>query len=179
MTRLQIIAVAFGIVAAQGCNTSKSHKAADKVVDRQADLSEERKDLGDKKVDEIKETKGVVKKSGDLADATADFKARRQMRVDELRAEHQVIGTQPLLISTMAQAFPLTDAGRTDVNEKLQVLQMRLDQTANMINGLGTSTAKDYNDRDDAIGEAMSKLDDARKAAWKALDDARRTDRSS
>ena len=179
MTRFRTLIVAIGLVAAQGCKTEGSHKAAEKVVDKQDDLRDSRKDLADKKIDEVDKSKSVVKRSGELAEATGDFDARRQMRIDALRAEHQAIATQPLLITTMAQAFPLTEAGRADVNEKLQVFQMRLDETGNLINGLRKTTAEDYKQSDDAVGDAMEKLDDARKAAWKALQDAPRTDRSS
>src|SRR5690242_15081599 len=99
MTRLQILMVAVGLVASAGCKSDDSKRAshaAEKVVDTQDDLKDTRKDLGDKKIDEIDKTKDVVKKSGDLAEATADFNARRLVRVDALRAEHSVIATQPL-----------------------------------------------------------------------------------
>jgi hypothetical protein len=85
-----------------------------------------------------------------------------------LEAELQVIATQPIIISTMARVFPLTEAGRARVTEKLEAMQMRFDEAKNLVEA-GDPQAR----------EAMKKLDDARKDAWDALDNAPRVDRSS
>jgi hypothetical protein len=65
------------------------------------------------------------------------------------------------------------------VKEKLDVLQLRLDETKNMIEGLRHVDAGHWKDRDDKVENAMQSLDDARKDAWKAVEDAPRVDRSS
>ena len=85
-----------------------------------------------------------------------------------LEAELSVIATQPVIISTMARVFPLTEAGRARVTEKLEALQMRYDEAKNLVEA-GDPQAR----------AAMQKLDDARKEAWDALDKAPRVDRSS
>lgn len=179
---LRNVAVALALVAAQGCkpdSRKQADKAADRVVDKQQALGDERDRLADKKLDEVKQSKHVVEKSGDLADATATFEARRDVRIAALRAMHQVIATQPELISNLAQSLDLTDKGRADVNEKLQVFQMRLDETGNLIQSMKQVDAQEFKDRNDATADAMNRLEDARKDAWKALDDAPRTDRAS
>ena len=94
--------------------------------------------------------------------------ASRQVRDRAPEVELQVIATQPIIINTMAQVFPLTEAGRAQVTEKLQALQMRFDEAKNLIEA-GDAQAPD----------AMKKLDAARKDAWDALDKAPRVDRSS
>jgi hypothetical protein len=79
----------------------------------------------------------------------------------------------------IAQALPLTEAGRTGIDEKLQIFQMRLDETINLIGRLDRATAEQYAEADDEVSAAMKRLEEARLAAWKALDDAPRNDRSS
>ena len=104
---------------------------------------------------------------------------RTRIRLEALRAEHSVIATQPMLISTIAQALPLTDPGRIEIDEKLQVFQMRLDETANQIAKLSHASPAQFPREEAAVAAALKRLDEARRAAWKALDDAPRSDRSS
>jgi len=183
LLRLRNLVVAVGLVAAQGCNKSdnakNADKAAGKVVDKADDLRDEQKDLGDKKVDEVKQSSEVVKEANGVANATADFDARRSIRYQALTAELQVINTQPQLINAIAQNFPLTADSRTDVTDKLQKLQMRYDEARNQVELLKTSSAGNYKDADDKARDAMDRLHDANKDAWDAIKDAHRTDRSS
>lgn len=184
MTSLRNVALALALVAGAGAckqNDTKHDvdKAADKVNDKTDDLRDERKDLADKKVDEVEKSKDVVKKAGEAGNANADFEAKRDIRVRTLRAQLAVIATQPKVISTLAANFPITDAGRSDVNEKLTKFQMRLDEASNLVQGLQTVDASTFKDRDDAINDAMDKLDDARKDAWKALKDAPKAENPS
>ena len=79
----------------------------------------------------------------------------------------------------MVETFPLTDEGRSDVNQKLVILLMRLDESGNVLESLKTASIRDFKDRDEAVTEAMARLEQARKDAWTALEDAPRTDRSS
>jgi hypothetical protein len=177
------VVVAVGLLAAQGCNKSDSakhaDKAADKVNDRADDLRDEQKHLGDKKVDEVKQSRKVVEEAQGMANATADFDARRSIRYQALAAELQVINTQPMMINAIAQNFPLTADSRTDVTEKLQTLQMRYDQARNQVELLKVSSPGNFKDADDKARDAMDRLHDARKDAWDAVKDAHRTDRSS
>lgn len=113
------------------------------------------------------------------AEHSADFAARRQSRFRALDAQLQVIATQPMLINTMANVLPLTEAGRAHVTAKLQVLQMRFDEAKNQVALVRACSAERCKDADDKAADALKKLDDARKDAWDALDKAPRTDRSS
>jgi hypothetical protein len=117
--------------------------------------------------------------SNHTVDHSADFAARRQLRARALEAQLQVIATQPMLINTIAQVFPLTEAGRARVTEKLVALQMRFDEAKNQIGLVRTSLPDQLEAADAKATDAMKKLDDARKDAWDALDKAPRTDRSS
>ncbi len=153
MISLRNVVVGVALVAAQGCNKSDTQKHADKAADT----------LKDKHT----------------AEAKANFEARREVRYRALEAQLQVIATQPALISSMASAFPLTEAGRANVTQKLQAFQMRLDEAKNQVQLVKTSLLDYFKDADDKATDAMNKLDDARKDAWDALDKAPRTDRSS
>jgi len=158
--RLGTLAIAFGLVASQGCKSQEAN------ADRDADRV-------------IEDQPNADKKSGDLATATDVFERSRDLSIQKLNGQRAVIASQPNLINTIAQSLPLTDAGRMVVNERVMLLQTRLDEAGNLISGLQTSTASDWKRRDDAVSDAMSRVEDARKDAWKALDDAPRTDRSS
>lgn len=183
LLRFRNVVVAAGLLAAAGCNKSdpadKADNAAENVSDKAEDLRDQRQDLGDQKVDEVKQSTDVAKNANELANATADFDARRSIRYQSLEAELQVINTQPQLINAIAQNVPLTADSRADVTSKLQALQMRYDEARNQVELLKTSSAANWNDADDKASDAMDKLHDAREAAWDAVQDAHRTDRSS
>lgn len=183
LLRFRNVVVAVGLIAAQGCRKSdtakEADKAADTVTDKASDLRGERKDLGDQKVDEVKTGSKVVETSNEMANANADFEARRNVRYQALAAELQVINTQPQLISAIAQNFPLTADSRADVTEKLQNLQVQYDQARNQVELLKVSSAGNFKDADDKARDSMDKLHDATKDAWDAVKDAHRTDRSS
>lgn len=175
-------ALAVVLIAAHGCKTERHHDAkhsAERVLDKQVELEDKRIELGNHKQRDIAKASELVETSSDLAEAAAGFAHDKQTRIAGLRAEHQAIATQPMLISTIAQALPLTEAGRTGIDEKLQVFQMRLDETSNLIGRLDRASAEQYAEADDAVIAAMKRLEEARRAAWKALDDAPRNERSS
>jgi hypothetical protein len=175
--RFRTVALGLALVAAQGCKDSArdANRAADRVVDKEHDLN---KAPADRRLEDVADSE-VRKKRLELFDAAADFEAKRNIRIAALRSEHAVIASQPMLISTMVESFPLTDRGRADVNEKLTIFQLRLDESGNLIQGLNATNARTWKERNDAASEAMNRLEDARKDAWKALEDAPRTDRSS
>jgi hypothetical protein len=183
MKSLRNIAVAVGLVAAAGCNKSDNAKnadnAADEVSDKADDLNEQRQDLADQKVDEVEQSGKVVESANEMANATADFDARRSIRYQALSAELSVINTQPQLINAIAQNFPLTAESRADVTDKLQKMQTRYDEARNQVEVLKTTGADSFGDADDKARDAMDKLHDATKDAWDAVQDAHRTDRSS
>ena len=168
MRRRAIIGSQLAIaLAVAGCQPETARKA-----DRAAkDVIEEREDLRQTARDEPAQ---VGSASQELSDAARRFAERKRIRIAALRGEHSVIGTQLKLISTLAEYFPLTDQGRAGVNNELTALQMRLDEAGNQIEGLVGVGAERWNERDDAVRDAMGKLDAARRSAWRALQDAPR-----
>jgi len=129
--------------------------------------------------DVTEEATGVGQEATELATAARDFEQRRQLRVQELRAVHGVIASQPMLINMIAGQTPLTDRARADVAEKMQVFQMRVDEAGNAIQALQGVDAASFEARDDAAAKAMDRLRDARADAWEALDKGDRIDVSS
>src|SRR5882762_4851298 len=126
--RMRNLVVATALVASQGCKSEsarKADRAADKVTDTRSDLRDIRKERGKQFVEQVDKSKDLVEKSGELATAESDFQARRNVRIKELRAEHSVIATQPMVIDTLAQAYPITRMGRSALAEKLEVFRMR------------------------------------------------------
>jgi len=125
------------------------------------------------------QTTETVKKTAETAAASATFEARRGERVRELRVVRDVIGSQPTLMTQLASHLPLTDTGRADVDDKIRVLQMRMDEAGNVLAELATISVDGFKSKDDQAADVMKRLDDARDDAWTALDKAPRTDRSS
>jgi hypothetical protein len=124
-------------------------------------------------------THKVVEKANDLANASANFEARRDARVQSLEAELAAVKLQPMMINAIADNFPLTADSRSDVTDKLQKMQMRFDEATNQVNALKHCSADTFKDTDDATRDTFDKLHDATRDAWDAVKDAHRTDRSS
>lgn len=163
MNKLTTSLIAALLLASTACRSESSRQAsiaADEVANKREDMAEQSQKL--------------AKEGAELVRAETEFLMRRDLRFQTLRAVHSVIGTQPMLISTMATSFLLTDQGRADINNKLTAFQQRLDEAANQIQGLQNADAYQWEERDDEATDAMQRLEDARQAAWKALDDAPR-----
>lgn len=141
----------------------------DRVGDRLA-----KRDIDDDIEDVAEETREVTDQAVDLARAEDDFAIKKQTRTSELRALHQVIASQPMLINALSGAAPLTDRARADVSEKLVIFQMRLDEAGNAIESLTPVPAADWEMREDTAAGAMDRLEDARADAWEALKDGDR-----
>jgi hypothetical protein len=166
MSKLLQLVAAIGLVAAPAACKSDSRSKADKAADRVADQNKR----------DTKETSpdyqpNVVKEQAN----DAEFSVRRDMRMQILKITTDIVQTQPQMISTLASSLALTDAGNADVNDKVRVLEMRLDDANNAIQRLGSTPADDFKKADDDATKAMDRLEDARKDAWKALKDAPRT----
>ena len=146
------------------------------IEDRRATVSEKARDNARDIADEAKDVGAGARK---LANAEHDFKYAKMVRVQTLRAVHAVIASQPMLINAFSSSLPIVESDRTLINEKLQILQMRLDDAGNQIETLNGVEAASWDQRHDDVTKAMNRLDDARKDAWKALDDAKRLDRTS
>ncbi len=173
LRRIRDIALAAVLIAAckQEDTQHKSDQSAANVVDKQQDLRKQenrqaRRAPTDKKVDEL----GL---------ARDDFEVQRTLRIETLRAVHAITAAQRPMMRSLADTLPLTEIGKEQVKEKLDVLQLRLDETGNLIEGLRHVDAGQWKDRDGQVENAMKNLDDARKDAWKAVENAPRKDRSS
>jgi hypothetical protein len=164
---LQLASLVGLVLAAPACKPESARKA-----DRAAKaLAEARENVREEGPSLAKPEK-VVTEAGKLAKAEEEFRRGKLLRIQVLRAEHSVIASQSVVISTMAQGFTLTDAGRAAVNEKLTAFKSSLTETANLLEGLERVDAETWTERQDAATEAMTRLDDARDAAWHTLDDA-------
>lgn len=146
-------------------------------VGENAGVAKERLAGADEVADDAKD---VGKNARELADASNEFKYRKMVRIQTLRAVHAVEASQPMLINAFAQAFPLVEKDRGEVNEKLLIFQMRLDEAGNAIQSLELVEAKDWEARNDAVSKALERVEDAREDVWESLRDADRTaDRTS
>jgi hypothetical protein len=118
-------------------------------------------------------------KTAESTSSQADFERNRDARVTTLRVQRDLTASQTIVISALAAGLPLTGAGKADVNEKLQVLQTRLDDAGNAIQDLKTATADDFKAKDKYASDVIHRLNEARDAAWKALDEAPRNETAS
>jgi hypothetical protein len=109
----------------------------------------------------------------------AEREARRHRLVEAARARIAVVGTQPLLVSLLANDLAITDEARGAINEQLVVFQMRLDEASNALDSLEHAPAVEIDARARAVEAALERLEIAREASWDALDDAERVDRTS
>src|SRR5258705_7860746 len=94
---------------------------------------------------------------------------RRDDRVRDLSARHAVLATQPLLINVLAGATPLTDRARAELNERLEIFQMRVDQAGNLIAELEAIDSAQLEARLEDVLDALNRVDEARARAWEAL----------
>jgi hypothetical protein len=122
----------------------------------------------------IDEARDVSGKAVEVATAAADFESRRDVRVRSLRARHAVIASQPMLIHTLGASAQLTERARANLDEKLQIFQMRVDEAGNAVESLNGIDAARWETRDGAASDAISRLDDSREEAWEALTDGER-----
>jgi len=194
-THLAIIA---GLAASASCSKDKTRdnaeNAAEAVRDKTGDLQNESKDLAETAKDkaedlrdESKDTAEDIKdesndmthKTVEARDAQKEFEYQRLVRVQTLRAVHGIAASQPMLISAIASSKALGDADRAKINEKVLLIQMRLDESANLIQGLETVDANNWEPRERDVANAMNRLEDARADAWEALDDAKPLDQTS
>jgi len=179
MSKLLYLAAALGLAVVPACKSNTRHNA-DKAADRAQDKTDK---LDDRVADQAKaidkETNETTKKATETAEAHNDFESRRHDRVLQLRFERDVIASQPTVMTTIASALALTEVGRADIDEKIRVMQMRVDEAGNVLNELATVGVDGFKAKDDLAADVMKRLDDARKDAWKAIDKAPRTDHSS
>lgn len=104
------------------------------------------------------------------AAAQADFEQLRALRVASLRAEHSVAATQPVLVEVIANARPLPPVVHARLAETLAIFRQRLAHARVLIEQLATTSADDWEQRDDEVGRVMAEVFIARDASWQALD---------
>jgi chromosome segregation ATPase len=172
LTKFYKFAVAATLLAAPATACKSDHgrdadKAADKVKKTVDEVKDQEKDV-------TKEQKDVTDKQADVAKAQTDFEKQKAIRINDLETSYSTIAAEPKSLTATSATTPLTDRAKADLNEKLKVLQLRLDEARNSIDQLKGSTATDWNDRDDRASDAMKRLEDARDDAKKALDKGER-----
>lgn len=144
------------------------------------EVAEDRADLAKDTVEDVNdEAKDLSKTSIATRDAQKEFEYQRLVRVQTLRAVHAIAGTQPMLINAITSSQAIPEVDRAKVNEKVQLVQMRLDECANLIQSLDGVDAAHWVDREKAASDAMNRLEDAREDAWEALDEANQLDQTS
>lgn len=179
MSKLLYLAAAIGLGVVPACKSTSRH-SADRAADRALDKSDKLENRVQDQTEAIQEqTSETLKKTAETAEASATFEARRRERVRELRVVRDVIGSQPTVMTQIASHLPLTETGRADVDDKIRVLQMRMDEAGNVLTELATISVDGFKSKDDQAADVMKRLDDAREDAWNALDKAPRSDRSS
>ena len=169
MTRL--LAVALLVTAAcKPESARRADRAADEVLAERKDVVEAAKKLPDKPLAEG--ATELFEEAGELSQAAREFDRQKSRRLALLLQTHDLTSTQTGVISVLARDMQITDAARSEINEKLTRLQRRLDETANLIEGLSSVQIDAWEERDIAVTDAMKRLEDARKSAWDAVDDA-------
>jgi hypothetical protein len=144
------------------------------------EVAHDRADLARDTVEDVKdESADMMKQSIATRDAQKEFEYQRMVRVQTLRAVHGITASQPMLINAIAAAEALRDADRAKINEKVNLVQLRLDESANLIQSLEGVDAEHWVDREKDVANAMNRLEDARSDAWEALDEADRFDQTS
>ena len=159
-----VIAVAF--IGCKPETARQSDRAADNVRQLRTDV---------RRAARMAPTRALVE-TAELTAAEQTFIEQKRIRIAALRGEVSVIGTQLALIGLFAEHAKITDASRADINNHLTAFKVTLDIARNQIEGLALTGADAWNERDDAVREAMNALESARKAAWRALEDAPRID---
>jgi hypothetical protein len=158
------LAIAVVFVGCKPETARKADLAAEEVLEQRADLQKAAGSDPDQ----------VAVESKELSAAAERFTQNKRIRIAALRGEVSVIATQIKLISTFTEYARITDASRADINNKLSAFQMRLGEAKNQIEGLAGADVDGWEQRDDAVREAMAALESARAAAWRSLDDAPR-----
>lgn len=172
MSKLLYLAAVIGLGAVPACKSTTRHNA-DRAAERALDKSDKLGARVEKQVSAIQdETDETIKKAADTASASATFEARRGERVRELRMVRDVIGSQPTIMTQLASHLAVTETGRADVDDKIRVLQMRMDESGNVLTELATVSVDGFKAKDDQAADVIERLDDARKQAWNAIDKA-------
>lgn len=201
MHRLGTLLAAAALAAVPACQKEardKTEEAAENVQEQREDVREEAKDLREDVQDHREavrdqtstdtmentgedvgeERQELREETGELKTAEAELAVRKGNLVARMRAVHDVVRSQPVLINSLAPLTPLTTNARADLAEKMQVFQMRIDEAGNAIEALAAADAASFEERDDAAEQAMDRLEDARENAWEALNEGDRLEPS-
>jgi hypothetical protein len=167
MTRLSLIAAAVAAAFAATVCKPESGRRADRAA---KEVVEQRDDLLD--VVEQDQPDEVLAEAGKLAKVAHQFEVQKSRRLAALQTSYDLCVTQRGLIAVLARDMQITDAARGKLNEKLTRLQTRLDETANLLEGLATVNIDAWEERNSAVTDAMKRLDDSREDTWESLEDA-------
>lgn len=152
----------------------KAGELAERAREAREEIGEEvektAKEAGEAVREVAEESKDLNEIAAQVAPAAAEFESQRASRVDTLRAVHSVSIAQPVMINTLAATVPHTQSEEARIVERLSVLEVRIEETGKLIEQLEYVDAKNWEARNEAIGDAMSRLETARKDAWDTLD---------
>lgn len=149
----------------------ESHEVAENARDNREDVREKAADSAKAVIDEQRD---VAEQAMDVKHAQFDFGYARLTRVGTLRAIYGVAQAQPQLINAFAHDVELNAPERSLINEKLSILNTRLDEAGNQIESLAKVPAETWEQRHDDANKAMDRLEEARDDAWDALHAAQR-----
>lgn len=177
MTRfLAALAFVVGITACKSHDAREAERSAERVRAKTADLQHEQKDLGKavrhgarEVADELGD---VAEKQAEVDRAARDFEQKRATRISHLDGQIAVLQTVPDLISRMAVGAELTAGERVKLDEKLQVLRVRIDEAKQLVGTLHATTAADWTARDDELTRALRRVDKARDEATEVIEDS-------
>ncbi|MGN6105473.1 MAG: hypothetical protein ACTHU0_10245 [Kofleriaceae bacterium] len=176
--RFGVLLIATGLVSTAACR-DRSERAAEKTSGRQTVQYEAQEATRAAPTQEPAQQEPAQQQPAQQPRSQAPAgHADEQRRDDRLRTlvgEFATYATQPLLINSIAMATPLTDQARADLNEKLRVFQLQVDQTGNAIQSMQSVEPAGFEDRDRIASDALDRLAVARDDAWRALEQGQRT----
>ncbi len=169
MTRFLAVVLVFA-AACKPESARRADRAADEVIEQREQVIEAARKLPEKPLAEG--ATELFEQAGELTEAARKFDRQKSRRLATLQQMHDLTAMHTGVIGVLARDMEITDAARAELNEKLTQLTLRLDETADLIEGLSSVEIDAWEERDTAVTDAMTRLEDARKSAWQALDDA-------
>jgi len=174
--KMMKIATLCALLAVPVLGCSKKVTRQDHDTDKAAETAlKDQRELGKDLREDVK--KGVSDVRNDLNDvnkSSADFEAKKDLRVQILRGVHALDVTQLAMLRGMPQTLAYTAAGEADINSKIADASTALDNAGRMIEALPAANAEEWNAKDDEVSAAMTRLTVAIQDAQTAVQDAPR-----
>lgn len=168
------------LITLLACKTEaarEAERAAQRVQARTIDLAHERQELAAQARESAAsirdELADVASTTAEVQQALAEFERKRAARVSNLEGQLGVQAKLPDLIHAMARSVRLTANERVELDEKLQVLRVRIEEARQILDQLPMTPAASWTSRDDEITRALQRIEDAREDAVEIVEDAR------